>query len=307
VTLVVARQFADAPRLVADTQLTDRLGKRLNPFYDRGALKLVILHRGLCVGFEGGEVTGRDAILDIGREVAAGFDLSEVRRRLTRASRESSNGFLVASLSPSSSLVRIRDGVDEGEAHAGWLGDQPAFDAYQSYFATAESLPHEIQHSYQSHLDAIERSRASRMLPAMMQVIEDQRFGGVGGLPICVAPTSRGFRYESVAMLAADHDQTIHPEEGWVDADWGTAAEGGFGYAVKVPGIAGIGAVGAYFPHGRLAVLHYPGRFFEPITFADVSEAEFCTTVEGVFGFPFGRKGLGFGASEASSPLQLNT
>lgn len=179
-TLVVARQFADAPRLVADTQLTDPLGKRLNP-YNRGALKLVILHRSLCIGFDGGEVMGRKAILDVGREAAISFNLAQVRRRLTLASRESSNGFIVACLSPSPSLIRIQDGVDEGEAPAAWLGDQPAFNAYQGYFATAESLPHEIQHSYQSHLDEVERSRASRMLPAMMQVIEDQRFGGVGG------------------------------------------------------------------------------------------------------------------------------
>jgi len=305
-TLVVARQFADAPRLVADTQLTDPLGKRLNP-YNRGTLKLVILHRSLCIGFDGGEVTGRKAILDVGRDAAVSFNLAQVRRRLTLASRESSNGFIVACLSPSPSLVRIQDGVDEGEAPAAWLGDQPAFNAYQGYFATAGLLPHEIQHSYQSHLDEVERSRASRMLPAMMQVIEDQRFGGVGGLPICVAPTSRGFRYESVAMLAADHEQTINADEGWVDADWGTAAEGSFGYAVKTPDVAGIGALGVYFPHGRLAVLHFPGRYFEPITFANVSESEFCTAVESAFGFPFGRKGLGFGPSEIPLNLRLDT
>lgn len=99
-TLVVARQFADAPRLVADTQLTDPLGKRVNP-YNRGALKLVILHRSLCIGFDGGEITGRKAILDVGRDAAVSFNLAQVRRRLTLASRESSNG----SSSPASRLV----------------------------------------------------------------------------------------------------------------------------------------------------------------------------------------------------------
>jgi hypothetical protein len=299
VTLVVARPFADAPRLVCDSQLTDQFNEQLNP-YSRGALKLVILHRGLCIGFDGGEETGREAILDVGRNAASGFDLSEVRRLLMRASRRSSNGFIVACLSPSPSLVRIRNGTDEGESYGAWLGDQLAFSAYQSYFETAGSLPHEIQHGYQSHLDLSERSKASRMLPAIMQVIEDQRFPTVGGLPICVAPTARGFRYESVAMLAADHEQTIEAEQGWVDADWGTAADGAFGYAVKTPDQAGIGAIGAYFPHGRLGLLYYPGRFQRPVPFAGVSDAEFCRAVETRFGFPLGRKGLGFGDSAGS-------
>jgi hypothetical protein len=303
-TLVVARRFADAPRLVCDTQLTDPLGRRLNPF-GRGALKLVIVHRGLCIGFDGGEITGLEAVLDAGRSAAFDYDLAEVRRGLTRASRSSTNGFLVASLSPVASLVRIRDGVDEGEVGGAWLGSRPAFSAYQGYFATAGSLPHEIQHDYQSHLSTEERSTASRMLPAMMRVIEDGRFGEVGGLPICVASTARGFRYESTAMLAADHDQVIEPEEGWVDADWGTAAEGGFGYAIKTPDRAGVGAVGAYFPHGRFGILYYPGHALERVPFQDVIDAQFCRAVEERFGFPFGRKGLGFGESAAADSLTV--
>jgi hypothetical protein len=303
-TLVVARTFADAPRLVCDSQLTDPLKRRLNP-YDSGALKLVILHRGLCIGFDGGAITGREAVLQAGRSIASGFDLTEVRRLLVRASRRHPNGYLVASLSPSPVLVRIRDGKDEGEVQGAWLGDQPAFSAFQGYFETAGSLPHEIQHNYQGHLDLDERSAASRMLPAMMRVIEDRNYPGVGGLPICVAPTSRGFRYESVAMLAADHEQTIEAEQGWVDADWGTAAEGGFGYAIKTPGRAGIGAVGAYFPHGRLGVLFYPGRFLDPLLFPGLSDYEFCRSVESQFDFPFGKKGLGFGDSADS--LRLTT
>lgn len=305
-TLIVARRFADAPRLVGDSQLTDPYGRRLNP-YDGGALKLIILHRGLCVGFDGGVISGRQAILAAGKTAIANFDLTEVRRILTRASRGGSNGFMVAALSPGPSLVRIRNGIDEGEVWGAWLGDQPAFGAYQEYFDSAGSLPHEIQHPYQPHLSPDERDAAAHMLPAMMQVVDDRRFSAVGGMPICVAPTARGFRYEPVAMLAADKEQTIKPEEGWVDADWGSAADGGFGFAVKVPDIAGVGAVGAYFPHGRLGVLYYPARFEKAIPFFDVSDAEFCHAVEAQFGFAFGRRGLGFAPTTDTPSLQLNT
>jgi hypothetical protein len=116
-------------------------------------------------------------------------------------------------------------------------------------------------------------------------------------MPICVEPSSVGFRYESVAVLGTDPDRPADAEEEWDEPDWGTAAEGRFGYALKVPGIAGVGAIGAYFPHGRLGVLYYPARSEQPITYADVGEAEFCDAVEKEFAFSFGRRGLGFSPS----------
>jgi hypothetical protein len=300
-TLVVARNLADGPHLVCDSQLTDPWGRRPNP-YSSGALKLVILHRGLCVGFDGGDYTARRAILEIAAGLGTGFDLDEVRRILAKASRGGTNGFILAALAPATVLMQIRDGTVEAPLSGAWLGEQPAFDAFQRRLAAAGSLRHELQHDLRSHLAPAERDVAARILPAMMQLIEDGRFPGVGGMPICVAPSRVGFRYESVAMLGTDPEEAQEGGEDWPEPAWGTASDGRFGYAVRVPGVAGVGAIGAYFPHGRLGVLYHPGRRERPLIYRDVGDADFCAAVEEEFGFSFDRRGLGFRPTRSGAP-----
>jgi hypothetical protein len=301
VTLIVARMLADGPHLVCDSQLTDAAGERLNP-YSSGALKLVICGRSLCIGFDGGEYTARRAILEIAAGLRSGFDLAEVRRSLVLASRGGTSGFIVAALSPGRALIRIRGGHDEGEIPAAWLGEQPAFDSFQRRLAAAGSLRHELQHGHHSHLTSAEREIASRLLPALMGVIEDACFPGVGGMPICVVPSSRGFRYESVAMLATDPYQPEDEGEDSPEPDWGTAAEGRFGYAIKVPGVAGIGAIGAYFPHDCLGVLYHPGVRERPYLYRGVDDSGFGAAVLKDFGFAFDRRALRFPSTHSGVP-----
>jgi hypothetical protein len=293
--------LADGPHLVCDSQLTDVSGERSNP-YSAGALKLVILHRGLCVGFAGGHHTARTAILGLAEQIGGGFDLAEAIRVLTRASRRAEVAFLLAALSPTPALIRIRGGeIEEGLAGS-WVGEAAAFDSFQRRLAAAGSLRHELQRDHRSHLPPAERDLAARLLPALMQVIEDAGFPGIGGMPICVAPSALGFRYESVAMLANDRDRPEDEGANWPELDWGTAAEGRFGYAVKVPGVAGIGAIGAYFPHGRLGVLYHPGDRERPYFYCGVDDAGFGAAVLEDFGFAFDRRALGFPSTRSGVP-----
>jgi hypothetical protein len=291
-TLVVAHAFSDGPRLVGDTQLTAETG-RPNA-YSAGALKVVILERGLSVGFAGGALSGQDAVLEVGAKAAAGYNPTEVTRTLRRAADRTGDEFIVATLFPEPSLTLIRrKSVTLGLANA-WIGDRAAFGRFQRYFHGAGALPRVSERVRTPIISAAEQDRAQRLAPAMMQVIEDDAAPGVAGFPIFVVPTRRGFKYESVAVLAADHDQEVRPEDGWVNADWGTAAEGGFGYAVKTPDEPGIGAVGAYFPHGGFGILHYPARYRQAIAFRETTEEEFRQAVEAEFGFGFGRYSIGF-------------
>jgi hypothetical protein len=82
----------------------------------------------------------------------------------------------------------------------------------------------------------------------------------VGGLPILVAPTRNGFRYEPAAMRADASDGTPA-------ASWGSAAEGAFGYRLKVPKRSGVGVVGAFFPAAELGVVYAPGVVRNGIVF----------------------------------------
>lgn len=86
------------------------------------------------------------------------------------------------------------------------------------------------------------------------------------------------------SFLAADHEQVITPEQGWVNADWGTVANGGFGFSMLVPDEPGVGIVGLYFPHPALGLLYHPLAQEEPFAYRDVTDAEFRTRVLGDHG-----------------------
>jgi hypothetical protein len=106
--------------------------------------------------------------------------------------------------------------------------------------------------------------------------------------------------YETGAALYADHEQTVSADERWVDADWGSAAEGGFGYGLKVPSEAGVGAVGVYFPEGRVGVVYFPTRFRDAARWTDIGEDEFITAASEEFGLDLETRSVSFRARSPS-------
>jgi len=274
VTLVVGRTFGDGPRLISDTQVTvderrSSSGPRSFEPYTQGVLKAVILHPALCVAFAGTISTGTQVLLELGRSVRQGFDQNEVQRLLQAACRrDPETAFMVAALAPTPELYVVDDeGARLGEVHAA-IGTPGAYQDYLRRFHTANELQRESVRLREPLIDAVEQDAAARMLPAFMQVILDGARPEVGGLPILVAPSRRGFRYESVAMRADALD-------GSPAASWGSADGGAFGYRLKVPRRAGVGAVGAYFPAADLGVVYAPGFRRNGMVFRNVTEAAF--------------------------------
>ena len=293
-TLVVAQLFSDGPRLLADSQLTFP-GGPTNP-YTSGAVKAVILHPALCVAFSGGALTGSQAIVDLHISPTSSFDVDEVCKQLHDEARhgDGDNDFIVATLAPDKSLTRIdASGISRGRDYT-WIGHPPAHAAYNEHLDNIHAIPSDEQIKLLPADRREELGVWNRIFPALNKVLEDDRYPLVAGFPTGIAPTSTGFRYESSALLAASHEQVVEAEDAWVDADWGSAADGSFGYAVKTPDVAGIGALGMYFPDGRIGVLYWPCRFVNSIVFDDVSDAEFTTHVEQGLGVPFGKKSIGF-------------
>lgn len=88
------------------------------------------------------------------------------------------------------------------------------------------------------------------------------------------APTAVPPHYEQQAVLVADHEQVVESSEGWVPADWGTVAGGGFDYVILVPVEAGIGAIGLYFPHAGLGLYYAPLDQDEPWPYPRVSRED---------------------------------
>jgi hypothetical protein len=184
----------------------------------------------------------------------------------------------VATLAPQRELVRITaSGVDRGLS-AAWIGDHTAFAKYQEEVAGIDRFPRESTNLRRSILSAAQQDQARRMNPAFVQVINSDEAPTVDGFPICAAPTRSGYRYESLALLASPEDPDQQPTE-----SWGSTEEGRFGFAIKPAREPGVGAVGAYFPHGRYGLFYYPAKLNDCQLYEDVSDTAFAERVKEEF------------------------
>jgi hypothetical protein len=78
--------------------------------YLEGALKIVALHPALCVGYAGDVSVAQDAIRQLRIERDSTFGLGEVTSYLAKRIRYDGTEFIVASLVPTPTLVRVSGG-----------------------------------------------------------------------------------------------------------------------------------------------------------------------------------------------------
>jgi hypothetical protein len=121
-----------------------------------------------------------------------------------------------------------------------------------------------------------ELAETMRMANALHALERDTPVPSVGEAVISAFASARGgFRYNQQAFLAADNEQVIAADEGWVAADLGMAASGGFGYMLLVPVESGIGVIGLHFPHAGLGLLYHPLSRDDPYVYTQVTHADF--------------------------------
>lgn len=185
---------------------------------------------------------------------------------------------------PSAGLWRVTHAGVEAEQAAAWIGSQDAFERYQRIYheipppevirvpgiSPAGPSIAELDHEY---FDA-----STRMGYAIRSLQDDPSVKEVGEAAVSASSSSNGFRYAPEVYLAADHEQVIAGEN-WVPADWGTVAEGGFGYSMLVPTEPGIGLVALYFPHAGLGLLYHPLSRDDAFVYSHVNQAEFRSRV----------------------------
>ncbi len=188
-------------------------------------------------------------------------------------------------------LWRVTHSGIEAEQSASWIGDPDAFELYQRAYhempvfepiwvpgiSPVGSLPIEPE----------DLAIAMRMSNAIFGLQTGPSVESIGEAFISSTSSSTGFRYDQQAHLAADHEQAITSSE-WVRADWGTSAEGGFGYSTLIPTQPGIGIVGLYFPHAALGLLYHPLKQDDAFVFRQVTHAEFQVGVRDDHGVQIG-------------------
>lgn len=285
-TLVVARNIRDRIFIISDSRITDPNILRRSSL--QGALKAVILHRGLCVCFAGNLWRSQNAVSKLEINPGSYFDVEEILANLLQSHKDgdSDTDFIVAILTPNTSIFRIRSGQIERNLNAAWIGDHDAFSAYQKYFHSSLSLNSNNSESEQQEQTSLNiNSIRSKMIDAFISVIEDNTYPTVDDFMVSVSTEPEGFKYLD-SLFAANPSEQIIPAGVRTPLSFsGSAAEGGYSHSIMTPREAGIGAIGVYFFQGSFGVLFYPARFDKAIVYKNVRAYEFKNTICQNFGF----------------------
>jgi hypothetical protein len=276
-TLIVGRRNLNGVvHVVGDMRLTDPAEIRRG--YRFAVLKNIILSPDHLVAFAGNA--------DLGMHMIRRFKdapIDELANGLLDSAREAGAGpgsvdYLLAHTERG--LQRITASGVEEPTEAGWIGDPAAFEVYQQGYH-ARPVPKPIW------IEGVSPPRDQLGDPAAMEpfirmatgtyvLMEDQSVASVGEVFV-TANSKRGFHYEQQGFFQANHEQEIG--SGWTTLNWGTAAQGGFGFNLLPPKEHGIGAIGLYFRHGGLGLLYHPLAYDDALAYRRVTHDEFCAAV----------------------------
>ena len=193
-SLVVAEQTAEGPRIVSDTKVVFPDGQRTS--FRTDALKAVTVSAHVSICFAGDVVAGLTAIRDFAKGLEAGAAIGELSHRLVTvtASERRTVEFIVATGGNESALIRIGRGLIEEKLQAAWIGDKTAFERFQQARQAPLSA---FEQSLDDKLSASVRTMM-RLIRAMEAVISDSAIQSVGDF--CAANTWKptGFEYPGV-------------------------------------------------------------------------------------------------------------
>jgi hypothetical protein len=293
VTIVVARRSESGRvRVIADLRVTDC--NEIRSGFPIGVLKNVICSRDVVVAFSGDVAAATYTLRQLPRPLVAAADLVPVLAESSAAhGGRLGVEYLVAATDEG--IWRVRAGAVEEGLRAAWIGDKEAFTVYQRGYLERPVPPvlHApgVSPAGPLPVSAEELEESIRMANGVLELTE-YPVPSVGEAFVTASSTRDGLRYEQQAFLAADHEQVITPEQGWVNADWGTVANGGFGFSLLVPDEPGVGL---YFPHPALGLLYHPLAHGEPFVYRGVTDAEFRASVLGDHGVSVSGPVLGRG------------
>lgn len=280
-SLIVVRIIeADEIRVVSDTKITNYKAIHQTPL--NGMMKCIVISSTCCVCFAGNVGLAQNAIEPILK--IQEIDGDTVAENLLQAHRNGNRGtdFIVAVTEQRPTVYRIADGEIES-TQSTWIGDQPAFNAYQEqYYSLAQAPFGGFIAEEAATFDVIRR-----MSEAFKSVLENPTYGSVDDF--CITVTSKpverdGFRY--LASVAGFGFQPVSNTTDETSIFRPLGVEGGsYVYSVLTPKQSGVGVIGVHFLEGRLGALFYPRAQWDPILFRNTTIADFIQKVSQRFGF----------------------
>lgn len=276
-TLIVGRRNLNGVvHVVGDMRLTDPAEIRRG--YPYAVLKNIILSPDHLVAYAGNADLGMHTIRRL-----KDAPIEELERGLAASAKEAGDGpgavdYLLAHTERG--LQRITASGIEEPADAGWIGDPGAFEVYQRAYhdlPVPETIWIEGVSPPKDQLDDPAATEPFiRMSMATYVLMNNESVSTVGEVFV-TANSKRGFHYEQQGSFQANHEQEIGTE--WTTLNWGTAAQGGFGFNLLPPKEHGVGAIGLYFPHGGLGLLYRPLAYDDALAYRRVTHDEFCEAV----------------------------
>jgi hypothetical protein len=280
-TLVIARKFPNSIQIVSDTKLSFDDHRRTKHIDEDSVLKCVVLSPTCCVAFANDSQIAMDAIAPL-------LSSNSLRRVDVRAhlldhcrKRERRADFILATSTDRGSIDHIRDGEIYGDRENAWIGEQGAFEEFQSRYLAKDAYGRDPG-------VATETDQAAKMRDALESVIASRAVPSVGGYTIStISPLSpgagRGFRY--VPNLFGSGFQPVSNTTEPTSMLRSVGVPGGsFNYAILVPDAAGVGAIGIYILEIRLGALFFPARSQSPIVYRDKNCPAFIESVKQDYG-----------------------
>jgi hypothetical protein len=257
--------------MVGDSQLTWSRSGTTTGFLD-GALKVVVLHPNLVVGFAGVSEVAMDWIADLQVRPDVPYLMEELLSSARAATLGGHLELLVAEWRPPR-VLRIRSGVVEDRGDLwGWIGDQAAFDAFQREFASARATTQTPAREPASAVDG------NAMVRALQSIAESAHHPAVGGLAVACVPFGDGLGYSRVAGVSSGGGQSV-PSGEWTTLQFGQGALAGSCSEVVLTPPPGLGVIGVHVREIRRGVLLWPSRHRHPIDYFDCDQLEFAARV----------------------------
>jgi hypothetical protein len=273
-TLVVARKFPNSIQIVSDTKLSFDDHRRTKHIEQDSLLKCIALSPTCCVAFASDSQIAMQAISPL-------LTSNSLRRFDVRAHlhercriRKRRADFILATSTDRGSIDLIRDGQIYGDQENAWIGEQGAFEEYQSRYLAKDAYRRD---------PGTEKDQAAKMKDALQSVVDGGAVPSVGGYTIStISPLSpiagRGFRYISNSFGSGFQPVSNTTQPTSMMRTVGVAG-GSFNYTILVPEAPGVGAVGIYILEIQLGALYFPARSWLPIVYRNKSCQEFIESV----------------------------
>jgi hypothetical protein len=276
-SLVVAEATPDGARIVSDTRVLHP-GRPLA--YKTGTLKAIVLRRDLTVCFTGEVEAGLGAIRQVASDLYGGRDVEGLLSTLQGQSRQRSVDFLVAADGRGWQLARIREGAIDRALESTWIGDQEAFERFQS---TRLSAPEPFTEALEAGLGPGLNSMR-RLGNAMDAVIADSTIESVDHFCVRVARGREGFEYMGSMFVFVGRDFELSDGDEVISKMAQPVEEGGFAVTVVEPAHPGTPALGLSFPRAQLGMLFLPLEYDQAQVIEHVSPNDYARLVQERFG-----------------------